>query len=87
MTVVLKSKQRARSSRSQPETKPSVRPHLASFAPLDTPRLALVALSLEHAPAVFAYASHPEISRLRLQGDKANLRNVYLVMGYKGGVR
>jgi hypothetical protein len=25
--------------------------------------------------------------RLRLQGDKANLRNVYLVMGYKGGVR
>ena len=25
--------------------------------------------------------------RLRLQGDKANLRNVYLVVGYKGGVR
>src|SRR5688572_2067963 len=34
------------------------------FVPLDTPRLALVVLRLEHAVAVFAYASDPEISRL-----------------------
>jgi [ribosomal protein S5]-alanine N-acetyltransferase len=37
---------------------------LAPFAPLSTPRLSLVALSLEHAPFIFAYASDPEISRL-----------------------
>jgi hypothetical protein len=34
------------------------------FVPLCTPCLALVALSLEPAPAVFASASDPEISRL-----------------------
>jgi ribosomal-protein-alanine N-acetyltransferase len=39
-------------------------PPLAPFVPLSTPRLELVALTLEHAPAVFAYASDPEISRL-----------------------
>jgi len=37
---------------------------LAPFAPLGTPRLSLVALTSDHAPAVFAYASDPEISRL-----------------------
>ena len=37
---------------------------LACFGPLSTPRLAAVALTLEHAPAVFAYASDPDISRL-----------------------
>jgi len=37
---------------------------LAPFVPLSTPRLALVALSLEDAPAIFAYASDPEISHL-----------------------
>jgi len=37
---------------------------LAPFVPLSTPRLDLVALALAHAPAVFAYASDPEISRL-----------------------
>ncbi len=31
------------------------------FTQLTTPRLALVALTLEHAPAVFAYANDPEI--------------------------
>jgi ribosomal-protein-alanine N-acetyltransferase len=39
-------------------------PRLAPFVPLDTPRLALVALNLDHAPAVFAYASDSDISRL-----------------------
>ena len=39
-------------------------PLLAPFTPLGTDRLSLVALSLEHAPFVFAYASDPEISRL-----------------------
>jgi ribosomal-protein-alanine N-acetyltransferase len=38
-------------------------PH-ASFAPFTTPRLALVALRLEHAPAVFAYANDPDIGRM-----------------------
>jgi ribosomal-protein-alanine N-acetyltransferase len=37
---------------------------LAPFVPLSTPRLDLVALTLAHAPVVFAYASDPEISRL-----------------------
>jgi RimJ/RimL family protein N-acetyltransferase len=37
---------------------------LAPFVPLSTPRLSLVALTFEHAPAVFEYASDPEISRL-----------------------
>jgi ribosomal-protein-alanine N-acetyltransferase len=37
---------------------------VAAFVPLSTPRLALVALSLEHGPAIFAYASDPEISHL-----------------------
>ena len=37
---------------------------IVPFVPLSTPRLALVALSLEDAPAVFSYASDPEISRL-----------------------
>lgn len=37
---------------------------LAPFVPLSTPRLALVALRLEHAASVFAYASDLEISRL-----------------------
>jgi ribosomal-protein-alanine N-acetyltransferase len=37
---------------------------LAPFVPLSTPRLDLVALTLAHAPTVFAYASDPEISRL-----------------------
>jgi len=37
---------------------------LARFAPLSTARLSLVALSLEHAPFIFAYASDAEISRL-----------------------
>src|SRR5215475_1147053 len=64
MTVALKSTHHARASGVQPGTKPGVRPHLAPFVPLYTPRLALVALSLEHAPAVFAYASDPDISRL-----------------------
>jgi RimJ/RimL family protein N-acetyltransferase len=64
MTLVLKSTQLTRPSGAQPGTTPGVRPHLAPFVPLDTPRLALVALSLEHAPAVFAYASDPEISHL-----------------------
>jgi ribosomal-protein-alanine N-acetyltransferase len=36
---------------------------VAPFAPLGTARLVLVALKLEHASAVFAYASDPEISR------------------------
>lgn len=36
----------------------------APFAPLSTSRLSLVALRLEHAPCIFAYASDPEISRL-----------------------
>jgi ribosomal-protein-alanine N-acetyltransferase len=39
-------------------------PRLAQFVPLDTPRLALVALNLEHAPAIFAYAGDPGISRM-----------------------
>lgn len=39
-------------------------PVFAPFAPLSTARLDLVALSLEDAPAIFAYASDPEISRL-----------------------
>jgi ribosomal-protein-alanine N-acetyltransferase len=37
---------------------------IVPFVPLSTPRLALVALTLEDAPAVFSYASDPEISRL-----------------------
>lgn len=37
---------------------------LAPFTPLSTHRLSLVALGLEHAPSIFAYASDPEISRL-----------------------
>ena len=37
---------------------------LAPFMPLGTPRLALIALTFDHAPAVFAYARDPEISRL-----------------------
>jgi ribosomal-protein-alanine N-acetyltransferase len=37
---------------------------LAPFIALDTPRLSLVALTFDHAPAVFAYACDPEISRL-----------------------
>ena len=37
---------------------------MGPFVPLSTSRLALVALTLEHAPAVFAYASDPEICRL-----------------------
>jgi [ribosomal protein S5]-alanine N-acetyltransferase len=37
---------------------------LARFRPLSTGRLSLVALGLEHAPSIFAYASDPEISRL-----------------------
>jgi ribosomal-protein-alanine N-acetyltransferase len=37
---------------------------LAPFRPLSTPRLTLVALSLEHAPSIFAFASDSEISRL-----------------------
>jgi len=37
---------------------------LPPFVPLSTPRLDLVALTLAHASAVFAYASDPEISRL-----------------------
>ena len=37
---------------------------IVPFVPLSTPRLALVALSLGDAPAVFSYASDPEISRL-----------------------
>src|SRR2546422_4732405 len=64
MTAVLKSTQRTRASRSQPRTKPGVRSDLVPFIPLDTPRVALVALCLEHAPAVFTYASDPDISRL-----------------------
>jgi [ribosomal protein S5]-alanine N-acetyltransferase len=36
----------------------------APFVPLDTPRMALVALTLDHAPAVFEYASDPEICGL-----------------------
>ena len=37
---------------------------IVPLVPLSTPRLSLVALSLEHAPFIFAYASDPEISRL-----------------------
>jgi len=60
------------------------------FVPLDTPRLALVALSLEHAPAVFAYASDPEISRLvawpRHENIEASQRFVARAMvGYAEG--
>ena len=39
-------------------------PRFAKFVPLHTPRLALVALSLEHAPAIFACAGDPGISRM-----------------------
>jgi ribosomal-protein-alanine N-acetyltransferase len=35
---------------------------VVAFVPLHTPRLSLVALTLEHAQAVFAYASDAEIS-------------------------
>jgi len=38
--------------------------HLAPFAPLSTRRLALVALSTDYAPALFAYASDPAINCL-----------------------
>lgn len=37
---------------------------MRSLVPLTTPRLSLVALCLEHAPAVLAYASDPEISSM-----------------------
>jgi [ribosomal protein S5]-alanine N-acetyltransferase len=64
MTVVCTSTPRGRSSGAPPGTTPRVRPSLVPFVPLGTPRLALVALSLEHAPAVFAFASDPDFSRL-----------------------
>jgi ribosomal-protein-alanine N-acetyltransferase len=38
--------------------------HCAPFLPLSTPRMTLAALTLEHAAAIFAYASDPAISRL-----------------------
>jgi ribosomal-protein-alanine N-acetyltransferase len=37
---------------------------LAPFAPLETPRLGLVALTFEHAPSIFAFSSDPKVSRL-----------------------
>jgi ribosomal-protein-alanine N-acetyltransferase len=37
---------------------------LAPFAPLDTPRLGLVALTFEQAPSIFAFSSDPKVSRL-----------------------
>jgi len=45
-------------------TRTPLKTDLVPFVPLNTPRLALVALSLEHAPAVFTYTSDPDISRL-----------------------
>ena len=48
----------------QPRRGAGIMPSYAPFAPLATPRLALVALRLEHVPAVFAYANDPDISRL-----------------------
>jgi ribosomal-protein-alanine N-acetyltransferase len=52
-------KQRAHASEQQPLVS-----RLAPFVPLATPRLDLVALSLEHTPAIFAYASDPDVCRL-----------------------
>jgi len=46
---------------------------LAPFAPLNTQRLDLVALKLEHAPFVFAYARDPEISGLVAWQQHASL--------------
>ena len=37
---------------------------LAPFAPLETPRLGLVALTFEHAPSIFAFSSDPKVSQL-----------------------
>jgi ribosomal-protein-alanine N-acetyltransferase len=47
--------------------------HRAPFVPLGTPRLSLVALTFDHVPAVFAYASDPEISRLVAWSRHENL--------------
>ncbi len=47
---------------------------IVPFVPLSTPRLALVALSLEDAPAVFSYASDSEISRLVAWPRHENIR-------------
>jgi len=65
--------------------------HLAPFTPLNTSRLDLVALKLEDAPFVFAYASDPEISGLvawRQHGSLADSRRFIArsMVGYaKGG--
>jgi ribosomal-protein-alanine N-acetyltransferase len=53
---------------------------LAPFVPLSTPRLAAVALTLEHAPTVFAYASDPDISRLVAWAPHASLEATRCVL-------
>ena len=63
---------------------------LRALAPLATPRLALVALRLEHVPAVFAYANDPDISRLVVWPRHETLQNsrrfvAHCLVGYAKG--
>jgi ribosomal-protein-alanine N-acetyltransferase len=65
-------------------------PARAPFLALNTPRLALVALRLEHAPAVFAYASNSDVCRLvswqRHENLEASRRFVArTLVGYEEG--
>jgi ribosomal-protein-alanine N-acetyltransferase len=81
---------RARVSGQGPGTNPGVMPRLVPFVPLSTPRLAAVALTLEQAPAVFAYASDPDIGGLvawsRHENLEATRRHVARSMvGYAEG--
>ncbi len=75
MAVISSRKQRAASSGQQPRTSLVVMPDLTPFVPLGTPRLSLVALTLDHAPGVFAYAGDPEISRLVSSPRHENLED------------